>query len=258
MNSEIRKRYLWIQLYQQTSDAGLVCRRYGISRPTLRKWVRRFHEAGEAGLLNRSRRPMRLPNRRVLEKDRLFILRLRAKRKLGARRIQSELRRHHDLRLSLDSIHKVLVSNQVSPLVRSDRRKTRRRYVRLIPRDHVQLDTCKIAPRCYQYTAVDDCTRYRVLAIFCRRTGPSTLTFLERVLKEIPFPVQRVQTDRGREFFAVSVQQWLMDHRIKFRSTKRASPHLNGRVERSQKIDHEEFLAVADSNSPELEFRLAE
>ena len=189
MNFEMRRRLLWVQLYQQTGDAGLVCRRCGISRPTLRKWVRRFHEAGEHGLLNRSRRPVRSPNRRVFEKERLLILRLRADRKLGARRIQSELQRQHDLRLSLDSIHKVLVSSQVSPLVRSIRRKTRHRYARLIPGDRVQLDTCKIAPGCYQYTAIDDCTRYRVLAIFSRRTAISTLAFLERVLEEMPFPL---------------------------------------------------------------------
>jgi transposase-like protein len=90
MNSEIHRQLLWVQLYQQTGDAGLVYRRCGISRPTLRKWVRRFHEAGEAGLLDRSRRPLRSPNRRVFEKERLLILRLRAERKLGARRIQSE------------------------------------------------------------------------------------------------------------------------------------------------------------------------
>jgi hypothetical protein len=122
----------------------------------------------------------------------------------------------------------------------------------------VQLDTCKIAPGCDQYTAVDDCTRYRVLAIFRRRTATSTLAFLERVLEEMPFPVQRVQTDRDREFFTVSVQQWLMDHCIKFRPNKPASPHLNGKVERSQKTDREEFWAVAELNSPDLELRLAE
>ncbi len=176
-------------------------------RPPLRKWVRRFHEAGEAGLSSHSRRPVRSPNRRVFEKERLLILSLRAERKLGARRIQSELRRHHDLRLPLDSIHKVLSVSQAPPLVRPARRKPLLRYVRPIPGDRVQLDTCKIAPRCYQYTAIDDCTRYRVLAIFRRRTAASTLAFLERVLEEMPFPVQRVQTDRGREFFAVSVQQ---------------------------------------------------
>jgi hypothetical protein len=97
-----------------------------------------------------------------------------------------------------------------------------------------------------------------VLAIFRRRTAASTVAFLERLLEELPFPVQRVQTDRGREFFAVLVQQWLMDHGIKFRPIKPASPHLNGKVERSQKTDREEFWAVADLNSPDLELRLAE
>ena len=71
-------------------------------------------------------------------------------------------------------------------------------------------------------------------------------------------PLIGVQTDRGREFFAVAVQQWLMDHCIKFRPIKPASPHLNGKVERSQKTDREEFWAVTDPNSPELELRLAE
>jgi transposase InsO family protein len=71
-----------------------------------------------------------------------------------------------------------------------------------------------------------------VLAVFTRRTAASTLAFLKRVIEEMPFPVQRVQTDRGREFFAVAVQQWLMDYCIKFRLIKPASPHLNGSARR--------------------------
>ena len=34
---EAKARLGWVKLYQQTGDAGLVCRRCGISRPTLRK-----------------------------------------------------------------------------------------------------------------------------------------------------------------------------------------------------------------------------
>lgn len=233
MNSDMRKRLLWVQLCQRTAHAGLVCRRCGISYPTLRKWARRYREAGEAGLVSRSRRPTRSPNQRIFEQERALILTLRTDRKLGARRIQNELRRHYDLSLSLDSIHKVLVTSYMPPLVRPARRKTRHRYARLIPGDRVQLDTCKIAPGCYQSTAVNDCPRYRVLAVLTRRTAVSTLVFLERVIEEMPFPVQRVQTDRGRDFFAVAVQQCLMDHCIKFRPNKPASPHLNGKVERS-------------------------
>lgn len=53
----------------------------------------------------------------------------------------------------------------------------------------MQLDTCKIALGCYQYTALNDCTRYRVLAVFARRTAASTRAFLERVIEEMLFPV---------------------------------------------------------------------
>jgi Integrase core domain len=85
------------------------------------------------------------------------------------------------------------------------------------------MDVCKIAPGLYHYVAVDDCTRYRVLGIFPRRSAAHTVAFLERVLEEMPFPIQRVQTDRGREFFALRVQPWLKDAAIKFRPTAHSS-----------------------------------
>jgi len=187
-----------------------------------------------------------------------LILELRRTRNLGARRLQSELRRQHDIRLSLDTIHKVLIQAEVKPLIRPPRKKVFQRYSKLIPGERVQMDTCKIAPGCYQYTAVDDCTRYRVLAVFPRRTAANTLLFMEQVTEEMPFPIQRIQTDRGTEFFATSVQQWLMDNSIKFRPIKPRSPHLNGKVERSQKTDLGEFWALTKTDDPELDLRLAE
>ncbi len=168
----MRKRLCRGHLYQETGDAGILCRRCVISYPTLRK------------------------------------------RKLGARRIRHELRRHHEPSLSLNFSHKVLVTSHMPPPVRPLRRETRYRYARLTPGDRVQLDPCKIALGCYQYTAVGDSLRYRVLAMFPRRTAANTLLFLERLIEEIPFPVQPVQTDRGRKFFAVAVQPWLMHYCI--------------------------------------------
>lgn len=119
------------------------------------------------------------------------------------------------------------------------------------------MDTCKIRPGVYQYTAVDDCTRYRVVGVYPRRTAGNTLTFLDRVTEEMPFPIQRIQTDRGREFFAESVQRKLMRFCIKCRPTKPRSPHLNGKVERSQKTDLYEFWGVVDFSS-DLAQQLAE
>jgi transposase-like protein len=52
-----RRRLSWILADQTLGDAGAVCRRFGISRPTLRKWLRRYDAEGEAGLREHSRRP---------------------------------------------------------------------------------------------------------------------------------------------------------------------------------------------------------
>ncbi|MCV5714803.1 DDE-type integrase/transposase/recombinase, partial [Escherichia coli] len=79
----------------------------------------------------------------------------------------------------------------------------------------VQMDTCKIGPGLYQYTSVDDCTRSRVLRLYSRRTAANTLDFIDCVIEEMPFPIQRLQTDRGREFFAVKVQEKLKEYSIK-------------------------------------------
>jgi transposase InsO family protein len=160
---------------------------------------------------------------------------------MGARRIQSELRLYEGIELSLATIHKVLTNAKVKLLTRPRRPAVPKRYSRPVPGDRIQLDTMKIAPGVYQYTAVDDCSRFRVLGIFPCRTAKHTIDFLDRVIEEMPFPIQRVQTDRGGEFFAEQVQRWLMDHCIKFRPIPPRSPHLNGKVERSQLTDLQEF-----------------
>ncbi len=109
------------------------------------------------------------------------------------------------------------------------------------------MDTMKAAPAVYQYTAVDDCSRFRVLGVFRRRTAANTVQFLERVVEEMPFAIQRIQTDRGTEFFAERVQLWLRAYAIKFRPVPPHSPHLNGKVERSQLTDLLEFWTRHDT-----------
>lgn len=84
MDDEIRRRLVWVRMYEGTGDAGLVCRRCRISRPTLRKWLTRFELQGEAGLVSESQRPKRSPKQKVFRKERALILRLRKDRNLDA------------------------------------------------------------------------------------------------------------------------------------------------------------------------------
>lgn len=205
-----------------------------------------YRESGIEGLKDRSKRPNTISRIKITSEYEKWILDLRRTRKLGARRIQTELKRLHELSLSLATIHKVLTRNNVQPIKRFRRKGHIKRYERPTPGDRVQMDTCKIGPRMYQYTAVDDCTRYRVLALYDRRNTASTLLFLDKIIEEMPFPIQRIQTDRGTEFFSTKVQRRFMDYSIKFRPVKPGSPHLNGKVERSQKTDLEEFYNTVD------------
>src|ERR1051326_2816457 len=203
MDATVRQRLQWVQMYLKTKDAGLVCRCCGISRPMLRLWVSRYDKQGPAGLVAKSHRPHTAPGQKVFEQQEQWILELRQERNLGARRIQHELQRLHQCTLSPATIQRVLRRQHVAPLRRHRRPEEPRRYSREGPGACVQMDTIKIAPGLYQYTAIDDdCSRSLVVALFPRRTAANTLIFLEQVLDELPFPVQRLQTDNGTEFTA--------------------------------------------------------
>ena len=258
----LQTRRKWISLYEETGDAGLVCRRFcrrcGISRPTLRKWWRRFQEHGEQGLCSNSRRPHSSPNSKVTPQHEELILGLRRERKLGPLRIQAELLRLHDLRFSTATIWKVLDRHQAKPL-QHRRSSPPKRHSRKVPGECVQVDTRKVAPGVYQYTAVDDCTRLRVLGIYPRRTAKNSAHFLkERMVYEFPFPIQRIQPDRGGEFFGLPFQRALRDYCIKFRPNRPRAPHLNGKVERSQQTDEMEFWMTTDLKDPDLALKLEE
>jgi putative transposase len=69
-----------------------------------------------------------------------------------------------------------------------------------------------------------------VISIYPRRSFNYTIKFHDEVIEEMPFPIRRIQTDRGKEFFAIIVQENMMDYCIKFHPIKPRSPHLNGKV----------------------------
>ena len=248
----MRQRLKWIQLYEQVGNAGIVCLKCGISRPTLRKWLHRYQEMGLQGLVSQSRKPHHSPTAKIGKDEEKIILELRKGRNLGARRIQNELKRHHDLSLSLATIHKVLTRVKAPSIIKNRKKANYIRYERPIPGDRVQMDTCKIGPRLYQFTAVDDCTRYKVVRLYRSRAASNTLDFIDHVVEDMPFPIQRIQTDRGQEFFATKVQEKLREYGIKFRPIKPGSPHLNGKVERAQKTDLVEFYALIDLKDPAI------
>lgn len=120
MNREIQQRLQWVKMYEGCGDAGLVCRRCGISIPTLRKWVK---QRGISGLESQIKRPHSSPGAKLTDELRVLILEMREKRNLGARRLQTELIRLHQVHLGTATLHKVLYKASVKPIVTYRRKK---------------------------------------------------------------------------------------------------------------------------------------
>jgi IS30 family transposase len=55
--------------------------------------------------------------------------------------------------------------------------------------------------------SINDCTRLKIIQLYPNKASVSTLAFLEVIIAEFPFPIQRLQTDRGEEFMAHAVQR---------------------------------------------------
>lgn len=247
----LKARLGWVQMRERTQNAALTCRRCGISKATLLKWWRRYQDQGEAGLCSQSRRPHKLRARKVAPEHEALILELRRTRHLGPKGLQRELLRLHQLRFSTRTVWKVLKHHGVSVLRPTNCPRQPKRYTRPVPGDRVQVDTCKVGKHLYQFTAIDDCTRLRVLALYSSRSAPNAAHFIEHhLLREFPFPIQRIQSDRGGEFIGREFQDALRENHIKFRPNRPRAPHLNGKVERSQRTDRMEFWTTVDNTAP--------
>lgn len=52
MKNDVKKRLEWLKLYETIGNAGVVCLRCGITRPTQRKWFKRFRNQELTAYLN--------------------------------------------------------------------------------------------------------------------------------------------------------------------------------------------------------------
>jgi transposase InsO family protein len=165
----------------------------------------------------------------------------------GAPRTRIWLRRVHKREVPLATIQRTFERLGMPRLPRHRKRAPRPRQLKLFekpePGASVQVDVkvVKIAGRkTFQYTAIDDCTRYRILRLYRRQNHWSSLDFLADPQRSFPFPIRQLQSDNGPEFplaFALTVQEAGIRHRY----IKPRMPEQNGKVERSHRVDNEEF-----------------
>lgn len=241
------KQRLVVVKYAEEFGVKPAGRHFGIDRKTVRQWRNRWRQGGDAALLPRypDRRRRRLEQRVIG-----LITHARTELEFGAVRTQIWLARVHQVRTTARTIQRVFRDIGRPYLTKAPRRRPRqlKLFEKEKPGDSVQIDV-KVVTRehskWFQYTAIDDCTRIRVLRLYRHLNQRSSLAFLREVKREMPFPIRKIQVDNGTEFsldFALTCQE--LGIRVRYIQPRR--PEQNGKVERSHRIDGEEFWRHVD------------
>jgi len=128
------------------------------------------------------------------------------------------------------------------------------------PGQKVQIDVKHVPGRCvaggqkyYQFTAVDECTRYVYREMYDEHSTYSAKGFLEKLITTTPFPIRLVQTDNGTEFTNALLvtksqhkslfEQALEEMGIIYQRIQIATPRHNGKVERQHRCDEKRFYS---------------
>jgi transposase InsO family protein len=246
---KVRLQYRWrvrqrlmVLHFARVHGAKVAGRRFGVSDRTIRRWRVRWREDALQGLVPRyPRRRGRRITPHVVE----LIGHARRELEYGAQRTQIWRRRVHDARVAVGTIQRIFRDIGLPRLRRTRKRVPRQMklFEKAEPGETVQIDVkfVKIADRwAFQYTALDDCTRFRVLRLYRRLHPSSSLAFLTETCRAFPCRIRKLQCDNGHEFpftFALAVEALGIQHRY----IKPRRPQQNGKVERSHRIDQEEF-----------------
>ena len=239
--TRVRYRLLVLQ-YAQAHGPSAAGRHYGLSARTIRRWRKRWRRGGVEGLVPAYPRHRA---RRVSPAAIELIRQARQELGYGAARTRLWLQRVHGVRLAMGTIQRVFRDIGLPRLRRTRKREPRQMklFEKAEPGESIQVDVkyVQIAGRwAFQYTALDDCTRFRILRLYRRLDPRSSLAFLAELRRAFPFPIKRLQSDHGQEFsfaFVLGVEAAGIRHRY----IRPRRPQQNGKVERSHRIDQEEF-----------------
>ncbi len=222
-------------------------REFGVSRQTIRKWVRRAAAEGPAGLQDRSSRPRQSPTR----------LPRAQRRRIEKRRRQrhSSLRIARELKLPVATVVREQRRLGLNRLSRLDPPQPAQRYEWAAPGDLLHLDIKKLGKigqvghrihgdrRRHSrgigweavHVAIDDCTRLAYAEVLPDETKEVTAGFLTRALRYFArrgIHVARVMTDNGSAYRSHLFAAVLAAHQVRHLRTRPYTPRTNGKAER--------------------------
>ena len=189
---------------EQNGNVVLTCRYFGISRNTFYRWKKNYKSKGEIGLVNSKPCPQNLKLRTpaVIEDK---IIYLRQHYHFGQLRISWYLWRYHQIKISAAGAYHVLKRHGMNRLPQNQRKRSipiPQRYKKQVPGHHVQVDVKFLffkdqngkQVKRYQYTAIDDATRIRVLKIYEKHNQANAIDLVNYVINKFPFRIHTIQT----------------------------------------------------------------
>ena len=234
--------------------------KYKTNRQYIYRWKRRYDGTIES-LRDRSRRPHHHPNQHTPEEIKLIQDMRRRNPHSGLVVFWVKLMQRGYKR-SIPGLYRFLKKQGILAQKLPNPKYIPKPYEQMkYTGQRIQVDV-KFVPACclvnnakgkkfYQYTAIDEYSRWRYVEAFEEHSTYSSAQFLKHLIQRFPMPIECVQTDNGVEFtkrFSTSgketltlFQRTLKELGIQHKLIRPFTPRHNGKVERSHRKDNERF-----------------
>lgn len=252
--------------YAQKFGVQRASLKYNRTRSYIYFWLKRYDGTIES-LRPQSRRPHSHPNQHTPEEIKLICDMHRRNPDIGIVELWHRLRKRGYTRC-LESLFRIMRKLGMLRAAKPKKGYKPKPYEQMThPGERVQIDVKVVPRRCiadpnlrlYQYTAIDEFTRVRILGAYPEQSTYSSADFLRQIVKKyarIGIKVECVQTDNGFEFtnrFSNSkrdlptlFEQTASELGIRHKLIRPYTPRHNGKVERSHREDQKNFY---DSHS---------
>ena len=236
--------------------------RYNTNRQYIYRWLKRYDGTLQS-LADRSHRPHSHPNQHTEAELNLIRNMRRRNPNTGLVVFWVKLRQRGYNR-SISGLYRVLArSGQMAAKLPNPKYIPKPYEQMQYPGQRIQIDVKYVPNAClvgdaagqrfYQYTAIDEYSRFRILEAFEEHSTYSSAEFIRHVVKVFPYAIECVQTDNGLEFTnrlnsngtkkQTLFEKTLCELGIQHKLIKPFTPRHNGKVERSHRKDNEEFYA---------------
>ena len=261
ITQDMRFRLSLIQ-YAERHGVSNAAKKYKTNRQYIYRWKNRYDGSWDS-LRDRSRRPHHHPNQHTPQEIKLIQDMRRRNPHAGLVVFWVKLTQRGYQR-SITGLYRFLKKQGMTAQKLPNPKYVPKPYEQMAyPGQRVQIDV-KFVPACclvneakgkkfYQYTAIDEYSRWRYVEAFEEHSTYSSAQFLEHLIRRFPMPIECVQTDNGMEFTKrfstpgqvtlTAFQRVLQEHGIRHKLIRPFTPRHNGKVERSHRKDNERFYA---------------